>query len=291
MDFLLLDVVRNREINLVDCGYKKIEVPIMLKSPMIRVNGVTYAIGGGLPPFNRCFQVNTIDLESKRLDDLLEGRVKHGVVYMNSEIYVVGGIGMTGNASGYLNSVEKYDFKTWQTVKPMNYQRIQPSACAWKNCIYVVGGDSDLKSIEKFKNNTWEVLAFKLPVGLRKVGLACVNNEIIITGGNLMAFRTIANSRKALKINCLSDQVEEIADMPLADCFENIGKVLGHKLVFIGENAKSTYNLKKNTWKSEEFQAICPICSSSTDSEICEDTAKYLFYKTYRLLKPGSRLV
>ncbi|CAK8688372.1 unnamed protein product [Clavelina lepadiformis] len=73
-------------------------------------------------------------------------------VVLNSEIYAIGGYG--------LSSVEKYnlDTKIWIDVSSMNEERWDGSACVVDGLIWVFGGE-DAKTVEFFDpaTNKWQV--------------------------------------------------------------------------------------------------------------------------------------
>ena len=283
----ILDCINERIFDNIECHYEPITIPKKLKSPSILFNGRTYVIGGGLDPFDQCFIINTIDLEITCISNLFTGRIKHGLVIMCEEIYAIGGI-----ADDYLKSVEKFNGNIWEEITPLNYYQVQPIACEVNNAIYVIsGGNVDDKYIEKYKDNQWTILPFQYPDNLIKIGAASFGNNLIIAGGKKFAFKANDFSKKAWRINCENHEIEELPEMPEADCFDFPGWEENGKAVMMGQKNYFEYDIIEKNWTYKIIPSVCSLCLIEDCGEECNYQKKIQFYKAFRLIKLENKLL
>ena len=282
----ILDFMNERVFNTSEYQFEYVKIPYALKSPSIQLNGRTYVIGGGLPPYNQCFIVNTIDLETQIIKSLNIGRIKHGLVTMCGEIYAIGGI-----SNDFLRSVEKFNGNAWEEIAPLNYSRVQPTSCTVNQEIYVISGNIESKSIEKYKESVWIIIHFQFPVALRRVGVACCGKNLFIAGGNLLTLKSECNYKRAWKIDCNKNEIEELDNLPIYDCFDFSGWESNGKLVMIGQKHYFEYDLTEKHWKMNAIANTCSLCLNNTCRETCKYLKKYQFYKTFKVLKAEYKLL
>lgn len=105
---------------------------------------------------------------------MLHARHSHGICYLASEVYVIGGVTPKEYSSGRCERFN-VESKSWQGVPASAYPRLNPKLCASFNTklMYVFGGVPDdvdaNKSIEVLDTETmeWHSLAVKLPIEFR----------------------------------------------------------------------------------------------------------------------------
>jgi Kelch motif len=295
---LVLDVRNSRLYDATQNHYFTVDLPVKIKPGCIYFNNFTYLIGGNLPPYNNCYHINLIDFELTPIPDLIQGRFRHGLATMSNEIYAIGGISYE-----HLFSVEKYDGKSWKNVANLNNHRVDPSIAVYKTEIYVISGDLEHNTIEKYANDYWILIPIILPVGIRRIGLCVYDDGIIMTGGNFIGFRTNANYNRAWKLNCRTEVLESVQSMPVSECFDTLGTLDGDKASFIGQKNLCVYDLITDTWEIREIPLVCSHCfradchdtesnqDNPSDPEKCPLKMKFLFYRMFRMVKPNYKLL
>ena len=148
---------------------------------------------------NTIYQINIYNINDiKILKPMKRKRYSHSCIYLQNEIYCIGGYGYnndkTNNSSSKiisLKSCEKYDIKNkeWKNIKDLNSARACFGKCIYNNNIFVFGGYDNkniLSSIEKYEPITdiWITYHIKLPIKIAELGVINLNNKyIFLLGG------------------------------------------------------------------------------------------------------------
>ncbi len=109
-------------------------------------------------------------------------------------IYAIGGFNLVDG--GAIDAVERYDLenKEWYPLAPLNYRRLNCSACmVGTNHIFVFGGrneDTFYDSVERLniELNLWNLLIIKMPVRICNTFAFMFSEENIILMGGLKKF-------------------------------------------------------------------------------------------------------
>ena len=147
-------------------------------------------------PSNLFFLINSKNINDiKNLRNMPKKKYYHGCIFLNNNIYIIGGYEHYDRASSIpstLKTVERYDMskKQWQNLHGLNEARACFGQCVFNGQIFVFGGlynGSTLESIEKYdeESNAWSFYHIKLPMKLAKPGIVNIDNKnIYVIGGN-----------------------------------------------------------------------------------------------------------
>ena len=224
-----------------------------------------------------------MDFECRSIASLLEGRAKHGLVQALGTIYAIGGIG-----NETLRSVERLREGAWRKVTPMNYPRVEPSACACGKDIYVFSGEV---TAERYRKRRWEVLGFVFPIRVRQVGLAVVGDRIIVAGGKVAALGSLAKWSRAWEYNYVGGTQREIKSLPQGEAFSIPGWDEGGKAAFVGGMNMLRYDGERDEWETRPLTQKCKVCHGDSCGDTCLFKEKYLLFKAYRMLKSRTRII
>jgi len=181
-----------------------------------------YMVGGPADDNFREFSVATMKVNHRK--NMNQLRNFSAVTYHQGKIYAFGGYDDVKKVQ--LKSCECYDFAldTWKNLPDMNIERSQAAACVYDNdTIFIIGGynkkNGVLNSIEEYSisKNTFRVLDFTLPEGLRRFAARKHENGILIFGGVKQYFE---NSNSVFKIDLEEKTVTEIGTMEKGGCVE-----------------------------------------------------------------------
>jgi len=148
----------------------------------IYITGGKSATGNFL---NTCYKFS-LDLDHwERTRKMNSSRTKHGMAYLNGQIFVVGGY----DGNSILNSIERHDPRSgsWDVLAPMSKALMYSSVVTSGNHLYVIGGrgvDKPLNFVQSYdtRNGKWEALA-SMNVERQGASAVCTGNEIYVVGG------------------------------------------------------------------------------------------------------------
>ncbi|GFQ70644.1 alpha-scruin [Trichonephila clavata] len=97
---------------------------------------------GKMVPLKSCYSFNLTTKEWKKLPDMRNARMYHGVAALKGKIYVVGG---KKDSDIMLDSVEVYNTKTntWTIVDSLDYPTMGAGVCSHHGQVWVIGGMSE----------------------------------------------------------------------------------------------------------------------------------------------------
>ena len=266
----------------------QITLPIFLNSQAITHNGITYLIGGGHPPYSSCHQINSIDLKSTPIPSLNIGRYKNALLSHQNNIFTIGGMNQD-----YLDSVEKFDGQKWILTSSLNHSRADCSCCSVNDSIFVFGGYSSTDTIERFDGFIWHVLKISLPTTLRRIGSFHFENSLFLVAGNSMMFRTNACFRNIFRVNLEKESMEEIKELPVADCFDIPAKVSEKSVELIGQKYFCKFDRSTLEWDCKNIETVCGTCYKKCGElgEKCKFIQKLNFFKIFMVLRNSNKLV
>ena len=131
------------------------------------------------------------------------------IVYKNN-LYLIGGI--YNNCSIPDCKLMNFNTKNWEEASDLNIARSSFAITSTFNAVYVMGGWGEyalLKTIEKFQNNNWTLLSYKLCVELSQFAAVAVSDsKILLFGGRSSSTSKISN--KVWKVSLNQRNVKEI---------------------------------------------------------------------------------
>ena len=154
-------------------------------------------------PSNNTFEINSNNInEVNILQPMISKRYGHCLIYLNNNIYSIGGYNHIDRKEesvlSTLKKCEKFNIKKnkWELISNLNHPRAFFGSLIFKKNIFVFGGmynDQLLSSIEKYDINTnvWSTYPIKLPEKLAKMGIINYNEIIFIIGGINENYKTI----------------------------------------------------------------------------------------------------
>ena len=164
-------------------------------------------VTNGFPSSNvALFTLKNIKHPTK-LRPMLLKRYGHSSCYLNGIVYCVGGFShkdLPNEQPVTLNACERFSVqseKQWVHISSMCEPRAFCSLVTFNSqYIYALGGMHDyqvLQSIEKYDTlaDTWNVMYFKLPKPIAKLGAVIIDNPegILIAGGMTKDFEPVAD--------------------------------------------------------------------------------------------------
>ena len=188
-----------------------------------------------------CYSFDPVKGKIDKLDSLFEGREYHSVAYVDKYVIVSGGLGYEE-----LNSCELYFNGKWSSTGSLNYARSMHSSIGLEKCIYVFGGMKQ-KTIEKWEDGIWKVLALNLEYSIGRIGISPINAyKILIVGGERSG---IGYSLKAWEVDINKIKIIPLADITNVGLFESCGSFYNEKSFFLmGEN-RYIYNVSQKSWE------------------------------------------
>ena len=146
-------------------------------------------------PSNLFFLINSKNINDiKNLKNLPKKKYFHGCVFLNNNIYIIGGYDHYDRSNAIpstIRTVERYNIskKQWQNLHGLNEARACFGQCIFNGQIFIFGGlynGSTLQSIERYdeESNVWSIYHIKLPIKLAKPGIINIDNKnIFVIGG------------------------------------------------------------------------------------------------------------
>ena len=183
--------------------------PLCLQDQALTMaKGVLYGMGGcSLNNLNSCTDVACLNFVTKITEErasMTQKRSRFGCALLGNSIYVAGG---QAHKTEILDSVECYSISdnSWTIKSSMHHKRAGCCLVAHKNCLYVLGGDTHLRSrssrsVEKFDGYKWSMIE---SMSETKCDFAAVvlNNEIYaIAGYSPEAVRNISGKVEVYSI-------------------------------------------------------------------------------------------
>ena len=224
-------------------------------------------------PSNLFFLINSKNINDiKNLRNMPKKKYYHGCVFLNNNIYIIGGYEHYDRASSIpstLKTVERYNLskKQWQNLHGLNEARACFGQCVFNGQIFVFGGlynGSTLENIEKYdeESNVWSIYHIKLPMKLAKPGIVNIDNKkIYVIGGNDENYIPV-NNVFICKLDSDNDKNAWSSEQDLI-CPRNTGNTcfLWKKNIFVFGGSSTNYfekfDITENKWENiENFSSI-----------------------------------
>jgi Kelch motif len=144
----------------------------------------------------------------KTLPPTQKRHLHHASIAIDNLVYVI---------SGSTLAVEIYDFdsNTWTLSTPLKKRRIMATPVHIKSKIYLIGGRREnkiLKSIIRLKDSNWEKLDLILPKNIAAVGCLCIENQLILFGGETKEGPNDASYKIDIKNKLITNEKHSIVN-------------------------------------------------------------------------------
>ncbi|GFY07973.1 alpha-scruin [Trichonephila clavipes] len=150
---------------------------------------------GKMVPLKSCYSFNLTTKEWKKLPEMRNARMYHGVAALKGKIYVVGG---KRDNDKMLDSVEVYNTKTntWTIVDSLDYPTMGAGVCSHRGQVWVIGGMSESRGKINLihevrcydpKMGEWIRNIPNLPYPRAFIGAVECMNRVFVMGGTSYA--------------------------------------------------------------------------------------------------------
>lgn len=189
--------------------------------------------GGFSPCTQNCVVLNVSTKSVFDISKLNCARKYHAMTWINGFPAVIGG----ENETSSIKSVEIFNNNSWEFFPDLNVKRDSHTAIRHWNNSFVFGGYSNgikTNSIEMWNDGKWTELILRLTCPMSNIGLVCLDNDILIFGGN--------NNEKEVTCNVyvfdtLKLMIRESKNLNLPFCFPFNTVFIGDQdLMILGEN-------------------------------------------------------
>lgn len=164
--------------------------------------------------------------QERRLEDMKQSRVWHGLCALDGNVYAVGG---RPNLEGIpASTAEVFRAEVWTPLPDLNHNRESISLVANRTTLFAVGGFNGkqrIDSIERLDPGEWTLLVWTLPGPRQMVGVAFLSEDVLVVAGG----QNGAEDRtEVCKLNLKTGVRKDLPPLPAADFFNGRQLVLRH---------------------------------------------------------------